>query len=195
MVVLRGKRRLPSSLETVTWEHGGEGKGEGARGWCGFWLTLQGERRRTEENRHAGTTWPWEAKEGEWEGAVPRQRREGGGGRQLLGRATHIWCYVSYELLHSVFIQTQSGNSSFPLSRRSSRCRSSWPRLPRNCSLALCHVLANPVPAAVADVGSDGLLEFYSPKLDSKTLPLVSLFFVTLRERWAVPRAARHSVL
>ena len=39
---------------------------------------------------------------------------KGGRGRQLLGRATHIWCYVSYELLHSVFIQTQSGNSSFP---------------------------------------------------------------------------------
>ena len=76
MVVLRGKRRLPSSLETVTWEHGGEGKGEGARGWCGFWLTLQGERRRTEENRHAGTTWPWEARGG---GKALCRGREGRG--------------------------------------------------------------------------------------------------------------------
>ena len=82
-----------------------------------------------------------------------------------------------------------------PLSRRSSRCRSSWPRLPRNCSLALCHVLANPVPATDVVVGSDGLLEFYSPKLDSKSLPLCSPFFITLRERWAVPRVASHSVL
>ena len=57
---------------------------------------------------------PGSRSKGRGEGAVPRQRREGGGGRQLLGRATHIWCYVSYELLHSVFIQTQSGNSSFP---------------------------------------------------------------------------------
>ena len=194
MVVLRGKRRLPSSLETVTWEHGGEGKGEGARGWCGFWLTLQGERRRTEENRHAGTTWPWEARGG---GKALCRGREGRGEegascwdeQPTSGATCRTNCCTACSYRRKVEILVS------PLSRRSSRCRSSWPRLPRNCSLALCHVLANPVPAAVVVVGSDGLLEFYSPKLDSKTLPLFSLFFVTLRERWAVPRAARHSVL
>ena len=107
MVVLRGKRRLPSSLETVTWEHGGEGKGEG------MVRVLVNSPRGTAENREQ-TCGHDVALGGEGrESDVPRQRREGGG-CQLLGRATHIWCYVSYELLHSVFIQTQSGNSSFP---------------------------------------------------------------------------------
>ena len=132
--------------------------------------------------------------EGRGEGAVSRQRREGGGAscwdeQPTSGATCRTNCCTACSYRRKVEILVS------PLSRRSSRCRSSWPRLPRNCSLALCHVLANPVPAAVVAVGSDGLLEFYSPKLDSKTLPIFALFFVTLRERWAVPRAARHSVL
>ena len=75
MVVLRGKRG-DYRLETVTWEVGG-GEGREARDGAGdcwrFWLTLQGERRRT-ENRYAGSTWPREGREG----AAPKRRERRG---------------------------------------------------------------------------------------------------------------------
>ena len=57
---------------------GGEGRrGDGVGACCGasrrFWLTLQGERRRT-ENRYAGSTWPREGREG----AAPKRRERRG---------------------------------------------------------------------------------------------------------------------
>ena len=67
-------------LETVTWEHGGEGKGEGGEGMV---RVLVNSPRGTAENRGEQTCGHDVALGGEerGEGAVPRQRREGGGRR------------------------------------------------------------------------------------------------------------------
>ena len=122
-------------LEIATWE---EGKG-GRRGygWCGrllgsrvgrqlcwkFWLTLQGERRRTEK-RHAGSTWPWE-------GAAPWQRERSGaeegsqaavvGTRSIPHLAQHSRL-ARCTAAQSVQIPFKVEILVFPLS---SRCRSS----------------------------------------------------------------------
>ena len=79
MVVPRGKRG-DYRLETVTWEvgKGGSEARDGVGDCWRFWLTLQGERRRT-ENRYAGSTWPRE-------GRARRPSRGSGAGRSRGGQ-------------------------------------------------------------------------------------------------------------
>ena len=98
---------------------GGRWGREGGEGWCGRLLeVLANSPRGTAENREQicglDVAQGGEGGRGAQAEGAERSGAEGAARRQLLGRATHIWCYVSYELLHSVFIQTQSGNSSFP---------------------------------------------------------------------------------